>query len=307
MLKIWNIWRAAVAKRRRGCHSGQLFHLKESSMPRRTLVVLMLGCLALPAAAAPAPSVSATGQVDLRAAVASPTRTASNVARDRYRHPAETLSFFGLKPSDTVVEIWPGGGWYTEILAPYLASGGGRLYAVAPDWGQNGIKKLKEANEGIYGPVLVADFPATDQSATRVPDGSADVVLTFRNVHNWRMGYRREDKQDYSAEAFRQIYAMLKPGGVLGIVDHRLPENASAERERSSGYIKVSAVRRLAEAAGFKLVASSEINANPKDATDHPEGVWTLPPTYELGDVDRAKYAAIGESDRMTLKFIKPR
>jgi predicted methyltransferase len=132
------------------------------------------------------------------------------------------------------------------------------------------------------------------------------VVLTFRNVHNWRMGYRRDDKQDYSAEAFRQIYAMLKPGGILGVVDHRLPENASDERELNSGYIKVSTVRRLAEQAGFEFAGSSEVNANPKDSADWPDGVWTLPPGLRLKDKDREKYLAIGESDRMTLKFRKP-
>lgn len=250
---------------------------------------------------------SAAQDAALTAAVAAPTRSAANRLRDPYRHPAETLRFFDVKPSDTVVEIWPGGGWYTEILAPYLAAGGGRLYAVAPDWGMSGIKKLKDANTPLYGSIETADFPAFDSNATRVPDGTADVVLTFRNVHNWRMGYRRDDKQDYSAEAFRQAYAMLKPGGVLGVVDHRLPESASDERERNSGYIKVSTVRRLAEAAGFKLAASSEINANPKDTADWPDGVWTLPPSYALKDTDRTKYAAIGESDRMTLKFVKPR
>ncbi len=277
-------------------------------MPRHfTLFVTALalsggGAIAL---AQPAP---ATGQQEaLQAAIAAPSRTAANVARDAHRHPAETLAFFGVRPGDTVVEIWPGGGWYTEILAPYLASGGGKLYAAAPDWGQNGVKKLKAANAALYGPLLVADFPAFDEKATRVPDGSADVVLTFRNVHNWKMGYKRDDKQDYSAEAFRQIYAMLRPGGVLGIVDHRLPETASDERERTSGYIKLSTVRKLAEAAGFQLAASSEINANPKDSADHPEGVWTLPPSLALGDKDREKYLAIGESDRMTLKFVKPR
>ncbi len=255
-----------------------------------------------------APSFAAAPRQDaLRAAIAAPTRTATNVARDRYRHPFETLTFFGVKPNQTVVEIWPGGGWYTEILAPYLKQGGGTLYAVAPDWGQAGVTKLKAANPAIYGSIRTADFPAFDAKTTRVPDGTADVVLTFRNVHNWRMGYHRDDKQDYSAEAFKQMFAMLKPGGVLGIVDHRLPESASDERERSSGYMKVSTIRRLAEQAGFKLAASSEINANPKDSTDWPEGVWTLPPTFELGDKDREKYAAIGESDRMTLKFVKPR
>jgi predicted methyltransferase len=121
------------------------------------------------------------------------------------------------------------------------------------------------------------------------------------------MGYRRDDKQDYAPEAFRQIFAMLKPGGVLGIVDHRLPENADSERERSSGYIKTSTVVRLAEAAGFRLAAASEVNANPRDTADWPNGVWTLPPSLALKDQDRAKYLAIGESDRMTLKFVKPR
>lgn len=242
----------------------------------------------------------------LTAAASAPTRTAANVQRDKYRHPVETLAFFGIKPNDTVVEIWPGGGWYTEILAPYLREKG-KLYAVAPDWGMSGVQKLKSANLNLYGFVQAADFPAFDASAKRVPDGTADAVVTFRNVHNWRMGYRREDKQDYSAEAFRQMYAMLKPGGVLGIEDHRLPESASAERERDSGYIKTSTVRRLAEAAGFRFAGSSEVNANPKDTADWPEGVWTLPPSLTLKDQDREKYLAIGESDRMTLKFVKPR
>lgn len=243
----------------------------------------------------------------LTAAIAAPTRSAENRARDQYRHPQETLAFFGVEPGDTVVEIWPGGGWYTEILAPYLAAGGGKLYAAAAaDWGMNGIGKLKAANPSLYGSIEAAEFPAFDADAKRIPDGTADVVLTFRNVHNWRMGYRREGKPDYSAEAFRQIYAMLKPGGVLGIADHRLPEDASEERERTSGYIKTSTVRRLAEQAGFRLAASSEVNANPKDTADWPNGVWTLPPSLQLGDQDREKYLAIGESDRMTLKFVKP-
>lgn len=279
-------------------------------MVRHIVTALLVSAVSAPLTAqqpnAPAKTEVPTVQ-SLAAAVAAPTRTESNRARDRYRHPQETLSFFGVKATDVVVEIWPGGGWYTEILAPYLTSGGGILYAVAPAWGMNGVSKLKAANAGLYGGIKTADFPAFDAAATRVPDGTADVVLTFRNVHNWRMGYRRDDKADYSAEAFRQIYAMLKPGGVLGIVDHRLPESASAERELNSGYIKTSTVKRLAEQAGFRLEASSEINANPKDSADWPDGVWTLPPTLELGDKDREKYLAIGESDRMTLKFVKPR
>jgi predicted methyltransferase len=281
---------------------------------RQPLIRAALAAALLAGAAACAPVAEAPPgyspaliQSRLASAVAVPTRKPENVERDRYRHPLETLAFFGVEPDDTVVEIWPGGGWYTEILAPYLASGGGRLYAVAPEWGISGVNKLKDQNAAIYGNIVTADFPAFDSAATRVPDGTADVVLTFRNVHNWRMGYRRDDKQDYAPEAFRQMYAMLKPGGVLGIVDHRLPESADAERERSSGYIKTSTVMALAEQAGFQFVGASEINANPRDAADWPKGVWTLPPSLTLKDQDRAKYLAIGESDRMTLKFVKPR
>ena len=242
----------------------------------------------------------------LQAAVAHADRTPAFVLRDRYRHPAETLDFFGVDPDDTVVELWPGGGWYTEILAPYLAAGGGKLYVAVPEWGRSSIDKLKAAKPELYGSVGVVEFPASGADAARLPDGTADVVLTFRNVHNWRSGYRREDKKDYSAEAFNQVYAMLKPGGVLGVVDHRLPEDASSERERTSGYIKVSTVQSLAEAAGFRLAGTSEVNANPKDTADWPDGVWTLPPSLRLKDKDRERYLAIGESDRMTLKFVKP-
>ena len=243
----------------------------------------------------------------LHAAVHSSTRTPANVQRDRYRNPFETLSFFGVRPNMTVVEIWPGGGWYTEILAPYLRQGGGTFYTVGMSEQQ--LRRVNEWRTGkpeLYGQVRTATFPAFDAAATRVPNGTADAVLTFRNVHNFIMGSGRDNK-DYSVEAFRQMYAMLKPGGILGIEDHRLPESASAERERSSGYVKVSTVRRLAEAAGFRFVGASEVNANRRDTADWPQGVWTLPPSLRLGDQDRARYQAIGESDRMTLKFMKPR
>ncbi len=242
----------------------------------------------------------------LKAAIDAPSRTPANTARDRYRHPYETLSFFGVRPSDTVVELWPGGGWYTEILAPYVLRGGGTYYAAALPGMQDGIQRIRSRDAALYGPIRPAVFPSFDPADPRVPDGSADVVLTFRNVHNWRMGYQR-DSQDYSEEAFRQIFRMLRPGGTLGVVDHRLPETADAERERTSGYVKVSTVRRLAEAAGFRFVGAAEINANPLDTADWPNGVWTLPPALRLGDQDRARYLAIGESDRMTLRFVKPR
>ena len=261
------------------------------------------------AACAPSPPAAATAADEpaLRAAIAAPSRTPANVARDRYRHPYETLSFFGVEADDTVVEIWPGGGWYTEILAPYVLQGGGTYYAAAMNDNMlNGVRRLMAANPTLYGGIRLASFPAFEPGQTRVPDASADVVLTFRNVHNWIMGYQR-NSEPYGEEAFRQMYAMLRPGGTLGVVDHRLPESADAERERSSGYIRTSTVRRLAEAAGFRLVEESAINANPLDTADWPRGVWTLPPTLRLGDQDRERYLAIGESDRMTLRFVKPR
>jgi predicted methyltransferase len=276
-------------------------------MIRQTLTAAVLALAAATAVAtAAAVELDAAQQDALKAAIAAPTRTAANTPRDRYRHPYETLAFFGVRPSDTVVEIWPGGGWYTEILAPYVLRGGGTYYAAG--MGANGVanvRRMMEANSGQYGGIRLAAFPAFEAGETRVPNGSADVVLTFRNVHNWRMGYQRE-RQDYSEEAFRQMFAMLRPGGTLGVVDHRLPENADAEREQTSGYIKVSTVRRLAEAAGFRFVGASEVNANPRDTADWPRGVWTLPPTLRLGDQERERYLTIGESDRMTLRFVRP-
>ena len=275
-------------------------------MTRRLTLALSIAALSLTAGTATSTAATAPKN-SLAAAIASPLRTPANVARDPYRHPAQTLDFFKIKPTHTVVEIWPGGGWYTEILAPYLAQGGGTYIAAASDRGLTGVRKLVTDKGAPYAKVRTANFPILAvtppaTAVTPVPAGSADVVLTFRNVHNWMMG----DKP-FEAEAFKQMYAMLKPGGTLGVVEHRLPESADDARQLKSGYVKTSTVRRLAEAAGFKLAASSEINANPKDTKDYAEGVWTLPPTYTLKDVDRDKYAAIGESDRMTLRFVKPR
>ncbi|MEO7634302.1 MAG: methyltransferase [Sphingomicrobium sp.] len=267
-------------------------------MIRRIAFALLTAAPLSASFAAPVPA-DAPGTA-LRVAIAAPTRTPANVLRDRYRHPAETLTFFGVKPSDSVVEIFPSGGWYSEILAPYLRSGGGSYSVAAPDRGLAGFRALVGLNPELYGKARLATFPVRAAGETGVADGTADVVLTFRNVHNWMMG-----ETPYAEFAFRQMYAMLKPGGTLGVVDHRLPETADSARERTSGYLKVSTVRRLAEQAGFRLVGASEINANPRDTTAHPEGVWTLPPALQLGDTDRAKYLAIGESDRMTLKFVK--
>ena len=237
----------------------------------------------------------------IAAAVAAPTRTATNTPRDKYRHPAETLAFFGVKPGDTVVELWPGGGWYTEILAPLTKAGGGTLYVAAPwEKGLTRVKAKQAEKADVYGAMKLAEFPNAGTNP-KVPDGTADVVLTFRNVHNWRF-----DGTDNTAAAFKQIFAMLKPGGTLGVVDHRLPEDRDSAAEMKSGYLKVSTVRKLAEDAGFEYVGASEVNANPKDTADWDKGVWTLPPVLRNKDVDKAKYMGIGESDRMTLKFRKP-
>ena len=231
-------------------------------------------------------------------AVAAPERSAADRARDAARHPAQTLAFFGVTPAAKVVEFSPGGGWYTQILARIPAGGGSYTALTTPGKGADAARAMLAA-KGLKGNVATID-PAT--GATDVPAGSQDVVLTFRNVHNLTMA-----GGDAPANAFKAWFAMLRPGGTLGVVDHRLPEGADAARERDSGYVKRSSVIRLAEAAGFRLAGESAVNANPKDTHDHPQGVWTLPPTFALKDVDRAKYAAIGESDRMTLKFVKPR
>jgi predicted methyltransferase len=271
-----------------------------------------IAALAFAAAAtagcAPSPRAVAAGEAELHAdtaiaaAVGAPTRSEANRARDVWRHPRETLGFFGVEPDDTVVEIWPGGGWYTEILGPLLREGG-VYYAAANGNGLNGARALMAKDAAVYGNVRLASFPTgrpgADQPA--VPAGTADVVLTFRNVHNWIM-----PAEPFGEEAFRQMFAMLKPGGTLGVVEHRLPESDDPAREKTSGYIKVSTVRRMAEGAGFRLAASSEINANPADTKDHPNGVWSLPPTLRGKDVGRDRFLAIGESDRMTLRFVKP-
>lgn len=235
----------------------------------------------------------------LHAAIADAGRTAEASARDQYRHPKETLEFFGVQPDDAVVEIWPGGGWYTDILRPYL-NDGGSLALVASERGLKGMRDKAAANEAAYENVLFSPMEKPGDEMA-FPTGSADVVLTFRNVHNWAMG-----DEPYADEMFVAMFDMLRPGGTLGVVDHRLPEDRPDSAMKSSGYMKVSTIKALAEAAGFEFVSESEINANPKDTADHPSGVWTLPPTLALKDQDREKYAAIGESDRMTLKFRKP-
>lgn len=236
----------------------------------------------------------------MKQAVADPRRKPANVARDRYRHPAETLSFFGVTPASTVVEVIPAGGWYTEILAPLLQAKGRYIASVPNGKGRDGFDRLVAADPARFGKVTVVPF--TPAAGSIAPAGSADFVLTFRNVHNFVMG-----ESALPAAAFAAFYKALKPGGILGVEEHRLPEDRAAALEKTSGYLKRSTVVKLAIDAGFKLVGESEINANPRDTADYPDGVWTLPPVYTLKDRDRARYAAIGESDRMTLKFVKPR
>ncbi|WP_294190037.1 methyltransferase domain-containing protein [uncultured Sphingomonas sp.] len=267
---------------------------RSTSLTRPALALAATLALSVGVHAAIAPKVDPA----IARAVADTSRSEADRARDRYRHPAETLAFFGVTPAKKVVEYNPSGGWYSQILARVPANGGSYTALVTSAKAADGARQML-ATKSLTGIVATVD-PATGTST--VPANSQDVVLTFRNVHNLTMAGGQS-----AANVFKAWFTMLKPGGTLGIVDHRLPEQADTARERESGYLKVSTIRRLAENAGFKLAESSEVNANSKDDTNHPKGVWTLPPTYAAGDADRAKYATIGESDRMTLRFVKPR
>ena len=266
----------------------------------------------------PPVEAEATGPMSLAEAVSGDWRSDDEKARDDWRNPVETLDFLEVDPDETVMEIWPGGGWYTNILAPYLASGDGTL--VAAVWDTNvyegerlerieqriaDFKAVYEADADLFGTLAYSAFSA--QSGPLAEAETVDTVLTFRNVHNWMGG-------DYTAKFFTDAFAALKPGGVLGVVEHRLPSSAEQDPRAASGYVHEDFVKALASAAGFEFVASSEVNANPADTADHPFGVWTLPPVSRTTDregnapegFDASAYAAIGESDRMTLKFVKP-
>ena len=233
-------------------------------------------------------------------------RSDANKARNQYRHPGETLLFFGLKPDMTVVEITPGGGWYSEILAPVLRDEG-MFYAASYRITSNSpgfFKRMDtryraklEASPDNFGKVKVVYFDRA--SPEFAPEGSADMVLTFRNVHNWA-------KAGTAESMFKGFYEALKPGGVLGVIDHRAKPGTSFERQIQSGYMSEDYVIKLATKAGFRLDARSEINANPKDSADHPYGVWNLMPSLRnVSEQDMQKFRAIGESDRMTLRFVK--
>ncbi|HSR63379.1 MAG TPA: methyltransferase [Gammaproteobacteria bacterium] len=239
------------------------------------------------------------------------------VERDRYRHPKETLKFLGLKQDMTVVEIWPARGWYTEILAPVMRDHG-ILYEAGfamtadrtPGWRKDMHKAFMEKLEqrpDVYDHVVVTELSVPERT-TIAPPGTADMVLTFRNVHNWMKG-------EYAPAMFDVFYRTLKPGGILGVVEHRASPGSSLQKMIESGYVSEEHVKKLALDAGFQFEAASEINANPQDRKDHPAGVWTLPPTLrycremEEGPKREAcfvKYTTIGESDRMTLRFRKP-
>ena len=264
---------------------------------------------------AAAPEAPAT--MTLAEAVASDLRSDEEKARDAWRHPAETLEFFGVDNNDKVVEVWPGGGWYTNILAPWLASGGGSLVAAGFD-----IEPIEDADRRARAEQRLAEFKSTyadakfgtieytafsASSGPLTADGTADVVLTFRNLHNWMAA-------GFAEKFFADAYSALKPGGTLGVVEHRLPSTQAQDPKATSGYVHEDYVKALATAAGFEFVEASEINANPADTADHPFGVWTLPPNSTAASrdgatpacFDPAKYKAVGESDRHTLRFRKP-
>jgi predicted methyltransferase len=263
-------------------------------MKRTRLPWLVLPVLAMVAISARADNVST--QAALQSAIAGPQRSEANKTRDKYRHPLETLTFFGITPEMTVVEIWPGNGWYSEILAPFLKDHGKLYEALPAGAGAKNYEDKLKADPAIYSQVIVTGLNPPD--ATEIaPAGTADMVLTFRNVHDW---LRHGNTEDY----FKAFYRALKPGGILGITDHRANPSQPQDPDAKNGYVRQDFMIKLAEDAGFKLAGESEINANPADPRDQP--VWNLPPTLRQGEKDRAKYLAIGESDRMTLKFVKP-
>lgn len=290
---------------------------KESLSPARSAALVLLGATALalgacsgkPAQDADAASADAVAQVvagdGLADIVAGMHRSEADKARDVHRHPVETLTFFGIRPDMTVVELWPFGGWYTKILAPYVRERG-MFYAAAMDPASTdandqrynaSLKEVLDANPELYSGVKQTVLaPGKFEVA---PAGSADLVVSFRNIHNWVWAGIDKD-------VFAAAFNALKPGGVLGIVEHRHADPEYVPSQPGQAYVGEEWAIRQIEAAGFKLEARSGINNNPKDTKDYPNGVWSLPPTLFGSDQDRAKYEAIGESDRFTLRFVKP-
>ena len=237
---------------------------------------------------------------DLKTAILSNDRTESFKLRDQYRHPEETIAFFQIKPNMTVIELSPGSGWYTEIFANYLHEPGN---LIAAHFDANSTRAYFKNSrikfeQKISASPMYKNVSIVDLSSNLAPKESVDAVVTFRNLHNW-LGQQIED-------IFSASYRSLKPGGLFGIVEHRANKGTSLENMKKTGYVTEEYAIAIAKKHGFELVATSEINANPKDTKDHPRGVWTLPPTLRLKDADKDKYLSIGESDRMTLLFRKP-
>ena len=250
-------------------------------------------------------ATAAPAEGSLEWALTNPGRTPQEIARDGVRKPAEELTFIGIKPNQKVVEIWPGGGYFSAILGPYLAKGGGNLIVTGfRDEPGKAYKERVLDKPEVFGKITYKPF--SDKSGPITP-GDADVVVTFRNVHNWMtMGF--------ADKAFSDFYAALKPGGILGVEEHRAPATGTQDPKAENGYVQEAAVKAMAQKAGFEFVKSSELLANPKDTKDHPFGVWTLPPTLatsasgkpEDPTFDQSKYKAIGEADNMLLVFRKP-
>jgi predicted methyltransferase len=264
---------------------------------RAAVLIAALGMLA--SSAAPAAATDSA----LQSAVSSSARSPAAVARDKARHPVEELTFFGLRPNMTVIELWPGGGYWTDILGPYLAPQGHYHVAleatVNPE--EDGGAKFKAhlaSDTARFGAIQITTLGAGHFDIA--PPGSADLVLTFRNVHNWM-------DEGYVDEALQACFTALKPGGILGVEGHRGDPHVAQDPKAENGYVRQDYMIALAKKAGFVLDASSEIDANPRDTKDYPKGVWTLPPSFAEGDKDRAKYQAIGEADNFVLKFRKPR
>ena len=292
------------------CHPGGQSTFLTCSMKTTSLlsrfVPVLLASLSLTAVAQAAPSL----QQELAPILAGSHRSDANKSRDQYRHPAQTLSFFGVQPGQTVIEITPGAGWYAEVLAPLLQEKGQYIAGVFSSAGmsERGAEGNTKRNAALTDkfkttPALYSKAKVVEMDfkvpSLGTPD-SADVVLTFRNVHNWA-------GNGSHVGMFKAMFAVLKPGGVLGVVDHRADKSHDLKKALDAGYLPEEWVIAEAEKAGFKLDSKSDVNNNPKDTKNHEKGVWTLPPVLALKDVDKDKYLAIGESDRFTLRFVKPK
>ena len=275
--------------------------------PSGLIALVLLLAVAAPSQAA----FDAGTAAAVDAAINGDHRTDEQKARDASRKPRETLEFLGFRSDMTVVEIWPGSGWYTQILAPALKDDG-KLYAAGANpndlygfqrRGLGTFLKMMGDTPDLYRGVVVTQL-SLPYHIDIAPAGSADMVVTFRNVHNWFMNLFGGGK--YAVLPFQAAFDALKPGGTLGIVDHRWPDPATEDPVAGNGYVSKERTIAMAESVGFRLVDESDILANPKDTRDHERGVWSLPPNFTVGEKDRDRYAAIGESDRFLLKFVKP-